>query len=140
MIMEPYYEKFPDVLKNALKENKVTFPTELQKRYKDIDVVYRGIRLVKGKKESIDRTDFLSQAERKLPDTDYEDIGSYSCSCFEDLEELELAFKLSRKNKAIAIGRIREINGPIWKNKEDSHIHWFLYKDANAVEDFHIKR
>lgn len=138
--MEPYYEKFPDVLKNALKENKVTFPTELQKRYKDIDVVYRGIRLVKGKKESIDRTDFLSQAERKLPDTDYEDIGSYSCSCFEDLEELELAFKLSRKNKAIAIGRIREINGPIWKNKEDSHIHWFLYKDANAVEDFHIKR
>lgn len=65
MIMEPYYEKFPDVLKNALKENKVTFPTELQKRYKDIDVVYRGIRLVKGKKESIDRTDFLSQAERK---------------------------------------------------------------------------
>lgn len=140
MIMEPYYEKFPDVLKNALKENKVTFPTELQKRYKDIDVVYRGIRLVKGKKESIDRTDFLSQAERKLPDTDYEDIGSYSCSCFEDLEELELAFKLPRKNKAIAIGRIREINGPIWKNKEDSHIHWFLYKDANTVEDFHIKR
>lgn len=96
--------------------------------------------MVKGKKESIDRTDFLSQAERKLPDTDYEDIGSYSCSCFEDLEELELAFKLPRKNKAIAIGRIREINGPIWKNKEDSHIHWFLYKDANAVEDFHIKR
>lgn len=34
--MEPYYEKFPDVLKNALKENKVTFPTELQKRYKDM--------------------------------------------------------------------------------------------------------
>lgn len=65
--MEPYYEKFPDVLKNALKENKVTFPTELQKRYKDIDVVYRGIRLVKGKKESIDRTDFcLRQRENCL--------------------------------------------------------------------------
>ena len=35
MIMEPYYEKFPDVLKNALKENKVTFPTLLNPQNKN---------------------------------------------------------------------------------------------------------
>lgn len=92
-----------------------------------------------------------------------EDWKNYSCSCFicsEKIKSTELpliftnveelknklsfngltnlfnAMKLPRKNKKIAIliGTINPKCGTIVRN--DSHIHWFLYKDAEPQDYF----
>lgn len=89
--------------------------------------------------------------------------GNYSCSCFVcspkiksvelpidfvDVEDLSKklsfdgltnllnAMKLPRKNKkrAILIGKVNPICGTI--AREGSHIHWFIYKDANPQDYF----
>ncbi len=132
-----YYNRFPSVLKKALLENKVRFPEELEKNFTPI-TAYRGIRFIEGKKEFIDKNDFLSQAERELPGTNYDDIYEYSCSCYEDIDELWVAFKLPRKNKRIARGIIECKNGPIIKEKDTTHIHWFLFEDTVPNERFEV--
>lgn len=135
--MNEYYNRFPSVLKRALNENKVTFPDSLMKEYEEIKV-YRGMRFVEGKKEYLEKSDFLSQAERELPGTDYDDIYEYSCSCFENVNELWVAFKLPRKNKRIAQGRIKCEKGPIIKETQSTHMHWFLYEGVDPSEDFEV--
>lgn len=135
-----YFLKFPSVLKKVLQDKTVTFPKELQQEYKPIHV-FRGIRYVIGEKEEIDKTDFLSQAERNLPGTDFEDIGSYSCSCFEDVEELVLAYQLPRKNKCISDGMMKCELGPLWNDLDDeweTHRHWFLYENVDPSNDFKV--
>lgn len=137
---EAYYLKFPSVLKKALQDKVVKFPEELEKSYETFHV-YRGIRYKAGEKENVDKTDFLSQAERRLPGTDYDDIGEYSCSCFEKLEELRLAYSLPRKNKGIAEGTMSCEAGARWKDRNDmwdTHWHWFLYDDIDPSRDFKV--
>lgn len=135
--MDDYYSRFPVVLRTALKEKQVVFPSVLLKSYSP-ELVYRGIRFVKDKKECVEKEDFLSQAERALPGVDYGDIGSYSCSCFRTVEGLVKAYQLPRKNKAIARGMIRDENGPIIKEMESPHIHWFLFSGIDPSNDFEV--
>lgn len=137
---ESYFLKFPSVLKKALQEGTIILPNELQKEYKPIHV-FRGIRYKIGEKEEIDKTDFLSQAERRLPGTDFEDVGSYSCSCFEKVEELILAYQLPRKNKCISEGIMRCELGARWDDMNDNwetHRHWFLYENVDPSCDFKV--
>lgn len=131
------YKKFQSPLNEALKEEMVQFPENLKINYEKC-TVYRGIRYIKGEKEDITKEDFESHAQKGLTTIDYNDIGSYSCSCFENVDELIAAFHLPRKNKRIAKGVIDENNGPILKDSEDSHIHWFLYIGANPEKDFEV--
>lgn len=135
--MKDYYERFPNVLKEALRQEKVSFPETLEKEYAP-RVAFRGIRFIKDKKENIEKNDFLSQVERRLPGVDYEDIMEYSCSCFESIDELLIAFSLPRKNKGIAKGKIKCENGPIIMEKQGTHIHWFLYDGIDPSEDFEV--
>lgn len=135
--MNEYYDRFPTVLRKALNERKVKFPETLEKNYDSV-VAFRGIRFINDRKEAVDKSDFLSQAERRLPGVDYEDIGEYSCSCFENIDELLIAFSLPRKNKGIAKGKIRCENGPIIREKEGTHIHWFLYDEIDPSEEFEV--
>lgn len=58
----------------------------------------------------MDKSDFCSNIERHLANSmvpaDDHDIGSYSCSCFMDIDQLHLIAKFPRKNFAIAKGMI----------------------------------
>ena len=51
-----YYNRFPNVLKNALINEIVKFPNSLQDEYQDL-VVYRGVSYSKNK-TVIDKSDF----------------------------------------------------------------------------------
>ena len=135
--MDDFFDRFPFVMRHALKEEKICFPSDAEKEFDDI-MVYRGIRLVEGKKEHIDKSDFLSQVERKLPGIDENDIYEYSCSCFENIEELKLSYKIPRKNKAIAKGRLKSVKGCIIRDCKNTHINWFLYEGADPSEDFEV--
>lgn len=137
---DAYYLKFPSVLGKALQDEMVELPENVEFEYNPVQV-YRGIRYKMGVKECVDKTDFRSQAERRLPGTDYNDIGEYSCSCFEDLEELQLAYSLPRKNKGISKGVMSCKAGARWKNQNDAwetHWHWFLYDGADPSCDFKV--
>lgn len=134
---DEYYLKFPSVLRKALQSKTVTLPEKLKYEYEPLRV-FRGIRYKEGKKEIIDKSDFLSQAERNLPNTDFTDIGSYSCSCFEDVEELILSYSLPRKNKAIAKGIMTCTLGARLDDPDRTHRHWFLYDEADPSDDFEV--
>ena len=131
-----YYKRFPAVLKRALIDGKVNLPDNLLKEFQTI-IAYRGIRFKKGEKESVEKSDFLSQVERNIPGANYDDIGEYSCSCFENIDELRVSYKLPRKNKGIAKGKIKCENGPIVQD-EGTHIHWFLYDNVDPSQDFEV--
>lgn len=137
--MEEYYKKFPDKFKKVLLEKKVIFPDSLEKDYEPF-AAYRGIRLIPHIKDRVEKEDFRSQIERAsdFPGIDYEDIENYSCSCFIDIDELLLAFRLPRKNKGIARGNIRKEYGPICREEESSHINWFLFNDADPSSEFEV--
>ena len=132
-----YYERFPSVLKKALKENKVRFFPNLCKEYQPIEV-YRSVRIVKNIKEVITKEDFYSQVERDLPGVDKDDIGNYSCSCFETIEEIWDRLHYPKKNKKIAKGVIYDNEGPIAKDKGSTHIHWFLYDGVDPSDRFEV--
>lgn len=132
-----YYGHFPSVLRNALEKGLVVFPDNLEKKFEPIEV-YRGIRYKIGEKEKSMKEDFLSQMERNLPGYDPTEIESYSCSCFEDKQELINAMHMPRKNKKIACGHICADYGPCVKEKESSHIHWYLFEGVDPSDDFEV--
>lgn len=134
---DAYYLQFPSVLRKALQEGKVNLPDGLLREYEPLHV-FRGIRYKKDTKEFVDKSDFLSQAERDLPNTDFDDIGSYSCSCFEDVDELIAAFSLPRKNKGIAEGMMTCELGARLDDEGWTHRHWFLYDGVDPSDDFKV--
>ena len=48
LLNEEYYDKFPNVLKNALKNGIVKFPDSIQDKYSEL-VVYRAVKYSKNK-------------------------------------------------------------------------------------------
>ncbi|MBR1702181.1 MAG: hypothetical protein IJ716_09540 [Lachnospiraceae bacterium] len=134
------YNKFPKVLRDALRNEKVMFPQTLRWEYEDM-AVYRGIRYTK-QKSFVDKSDFCSNIERHLANSmvpaDDHDIGSYSCSCFMDIDQLRLIANFPRKNYAIAKGMIKKEFGPIDVNDETSHVHLFLYENVDPSGEFEV--
>lgn len=135
-----YYNKFPDILRDALINKKVKFPESLQCKYNNKNV-YRAVKY-NSKKTIIDKTDFLSQMERKqenpLVPADETDISSYSCSCFLNLDELHMYTKFPYKNKAIAKGIIKEEFGPIDINQDTSHVDLYLFDMIDPSDYFEV--
>ncbi len=82
--------------------------------------------------------DFYSQAERNLPGIDFDDIGNYSCSFFEKIEDIWEVLHYPRKNKKIAKGVIYDKDGPIIKEIGWSHIHCFLYEGVELSDRFEV--
>lgn len=134
---EEYYLQFPSVLKKALQDRRVALPDGLKKHYAPLHV-FRAIRYKIGMKEEITKEDFLSQAERNLPGTNFDDIGAYSCSCFEDVDELVVALHLPKKNKAIAAGMMICESGARLDDSGWTHRHWFLYDNVDPSKDFEV--
>lgn len=128
------FDRFPRVLREALESGKIEFPKNTQWKYEDRKA-YRGVRIT-DKKTTIDKTDFKSQVESD--EMDSEDLSEYSCSCFENMQDLKIAFHLPRKNKGIAEGFVKKECGPIVLSDKDSHINWFLFENADPSKEFQI--
>lgn len=135
-----YYNKFPTVLRDALKCGKVQFPNSLQCRYEELSV-FRGVKYTKNKTE-IEKSDFFSQIERKkinpMVMADDSNIADYSCSVYINLEELHQRTKFPNKSMAIAKGTIKNVFGPINMNKKTSHIDLFLFNNVNPSNEFEV--
>lgn len=128
--------EFPATLKEALASGRVELPGNLLYEYEDISV-YRGVKYTKNKTE-IDETDFYSHVERSLPGVDIDDINNYSCSIFEDLEELRMWTKFPNRRKAIAKGIIRQQYGPRDEADKKTHINLFLYDNTDIYKEFEV--
>ena len=87
-LTKEYYNKFPTILKDALKNKKVVFPNSLQYKYEQLHV-FRGVKYTKTK-TAIDKSDFFSHIERNNPMivADDNNISSYSCSFFMNIEAI----------------------------------------------------
>lgn len=83
----------------------VKFLSSLQRNYQEL-TVYRGVGYSKNKTK-IDKSDFLSNVERNMKNpmvpADYDNISSYSCSCYLEIEKMRICAKFPRKNRAVAI-------------------------------------
>lgn len=135
-IGDEYYNRFPTMLRNALMSGRVRFSEHILYRYEDM-LVYRGVKYGKNKVK-IDKTDFYSHAERELPGYNLDDINTYGCSCFEDLEELHMITKFPTKNKAIAKGWIKDQYGPCERSLENTHVNLFIYDNVDISGEFEV--
>ncbi len=135
-----YYNRFPGLLKNALIKGKVIFPDTLICEYSDMEV-YRAVSYTK-EKTRIDKSDFASKMELKLNNpmvVAFEDeVTSYSCSCFLNMEQMRIHAKFPRRNKAIAKGIIKKEYGPIDKNNDTSHVDSYLFEDVDPSDGFEV--
>lgn len=133
--------KFPTVLRTALRSNKVSFPDTLQCNYEK-RCVFRAVKYTQDKTE-IDASDFLSYVESNkkcpmIPVVDDNDISSYGCSCFMNLEMFHYRTKFPTKKKAIAKGMINDSFGPIIVDEKTSHIDLFLYDGIDPSGEFEV--
>lgn len=135
-----YYNRFPTILKDALINGRVCFPQSLQREYMET-TVYRGVSY-SANKQTINKNDFLSNIERNITNplvpVDYDDISSYSCSCYLKIDAMRLYTKFPRKNRAIAKGIINKEFGPIDVNNSTSHIDLYLFEDVDPSAEFEV--
>lgn len=139
------YNKFPSVLKNALKNEGLEFPEETQYEYKPI-ITFRGIQRAQEIKDSeIDSfvicwDDFKSYAElgKKPRGCNTNNASYYSCSLFLSEEPLKAALKLPKPNKIICKGKIIDDYGPVYINYDTGHVDLWLYKNATPEKNFHV--
>lgn len=135
-----YYSRFPAILQDALINKKIEFPDSLQCEYKDL-VVYRGVSYSKDK-AIIDKSDFLSNMERNqinpMVPVESDQISSYSCSCYLNMDDMRIYAKFPRKNKAIAKGTIQKEFGPIDINTDTSHVDLYLFDKIDPSEKFEV--
>lgn len=138
-------KKFPNLLQEALEKENIEFPDDVKEVYDDMEA-YRVLSIVNGKPPQITREAFASQMELKklypekrlFKDYDENDISSYSCSLFSDINALNILFKLPKQSKAVIRGLVKSSNGVMNRNLKTSHINWWLYDDHTAVKDFEV--
>ena len=140
LLNEEYYDKFPNVLKNALKNGIVKFPDSIQDEYSEL-VVYRAVKYSKNK-TAIDKSGFSSNMERNFKNpmvpVDSNDISCYSCSCYLKIDAMRIYANFPRKNKAIAKGTIQKEFGPIDINDTTSHVDLYLFNGIDPSEKFEV--
>lgn len=132
-------KRFREVLQRCLDEGKVQLPSNVIWDYEELHDVYRGVKITTTK-NAITQEDFDAQAE--IPQVssrsgfNQNDISNYGCSFFDNLDMINLALHMPRKNKRVAKGILKKENGPILK--EGSHIMCFLYEGAHIENDFEV--
>lgn len=136
-----YALRFPAVLREALRSGIIALPDALETEFDEIPA-YRGVTIRgDGPPYPLDRSDFLSQMERKQQNPNFPaDPGrweNYSCSCFTEMDELMLSFHLPRKGKRIAKGPVSKTQGACVADGSP-HIHWFLYEGADPSPLFSV--
>lgn len=126
--------KYSDKLQTALDDGTIELPPDIKTQFEPFSA-YRAVTMKEPR--PLRREDFNSQIEKGVA-LDERNWESYSCSCFVNLDELNIAMHLPRKNKKIAKGTIRNDYGAIYCEGSDTHVHWFLYNDCDPSKMFEI--
>lgn len=132
------YNKFPSVLKKELENGSVAFPIDMQISFTP-QYVYRGIKREHEieENEKITMNDFKSYAELgKRVRGMQKNISYYSCSFFDSMTPIEVAFKLPKPNKAIIGGYVRDSYGTLYK--KENHIDLWLYDEVSFENEFAV--
>lgn len=135
-----FFEKFSLVLRLALERGLVSFDGhDVKYDYSPINV----FRKLKG--NSVQDDDFKSQAElygegllSRWPNNSNAemDIGNYSCSFFDNLENLKKLFS-HKRNYTFAKGILKKEHGAICY-ESGGHIHCWCYENSNIKESFEV--
>lgn len=133
---ENLFQRFRSVLREALQAGKVTLPDDLEIHYSPMSL-YRAVRISNDKK-TIDDSDFQSQMEKGQRGADDSDVENYSCSFFTCVAPLKDAMKLPRKNKRIAKGCVKEVQGALKASSHFEHVHLFRYADVEIANEFEV--
>lgn len=132
--MDKYYLRFPSVLKDAINTYGMRFPEGTLWKYEP-QPAFRGIVRKNEEDLTVKDSDFLSYAELgKVPrGKSKNDIGLYSCSCYNNRKQLEVGLKLPRPNRRIVSGDIKYNKGCININTSTGHIDWWIYENAKTL-------
>lgn len=133
---EKLFQRFRNVLREALHTGKVTLPNDIEINYSPM-LLYRAVRISDNKK-TIDDSDFMSQMEKGQHGADDSVIENYSCSFFTCIAPLKDAMKLPRKNKKIAKGYVKKVHGARKALSHFEHVHLFRYKDVEIANEFEV--
>ena len=129
--------RFRDTLQSALDNKIVTLDdAKIEYKYEEIKV-YRGITRKDKTPSDLNENDFLSQMEKskKARGIKVDELSSYSCSVFTDIQDLERALFFPKPTKFIAESKISSDTnyfGPIGRD-DSSHINLWLEADAKPL-------
>lgn len=133
-----FYDKFPVLLREALKKGEVFFPEGIEIDY----VPFPAFRMVfreEGDNTPVSRNDFCSYAElgKKPRGMDIDNIGRYSASLYRTRQSVVNALKLPRPGKKLIEGLVYSKGGPCYKGGNE-HVDWWLYEETKEVTGFVI--
>ena len=132
-----FYSNFSTTLRIALQAGIVSFDgIDFEENFEPI-IAFRGVFRNPGDSiGEITREDFCSQEEKGRkwrPILGKNRLFNFSCSMFTDVEELKLALKFPGcGDRHIISGKITKEAGGITREKQSSHIHWWLYKNCGS--------
>lgn len=132
--LQHYYEKFPAVLKERLKNGALCFPVDTEFDYEPKEA-YRGIiRKVGEESIPVSITDMKSYYELgKAPrgaSIDESNPIYFAVSLFKNTDMLKQSYNFSNPRKFIAKGYVYKEGGPSLDG-ENSHISWWLFNGVN---------
>lgn len=130
------YAKFPAIIQKQLDLDPNFFPEGVKFSYENI-IAYRCIKRPYDE-HPINRDDFRSYAEEgKRPHRAQKKasvVNLHSVSFFTKKEKLENVMNLPHPKKKIICGKIHEQGGPQETDLSSSHVHWWLYENADISE------
>ena len=139
---EEFYNKFPAILAQKLKNGDLIFPDNIEEEYEPIHV-YRAIERKDGDDHPVDRLDFRSYFELKRTPKNPRGVSSdymhdphyYGVSSFKSRAMVEQKRLFPRPGKKLAEGNVYMKAGPQETNGE--HVCWWLYENEK-IEGFNI--
>ena len=135
--LQHYFEKFPAVLKEKLKNGTLSFPEDTEFDYEPKEA-YRGVIRREGEENTpVDLKDMKSYYElgkvpRGIP-VDKLDPRYFAVSLFKNADMLRQSYNFSNPRKFIVKGYVHKEGGPCLEG-EDSHISWWLFEGVNLSE------
>lgn len=142
---EKYYQLFPAIIKQKIKEGKLIFPFNTLFEYQPI-LVYRAVERKKEDFHEITLEDFKSyfqlnktpKSARGIKKNWESDPHYYGVSSFVDEEKVRQLMKFPNPRKKMAIGYVFSEGGPQETRLTDKHVCWWLYEGTD-VSSFKIK-
>lgn len=139
---EEFYNKFPIVLAQKLRDGDLTFPENMEVEYEPIHV-YRVIEREDGDDHPVDHLDFRSYFELKKKPKNPRGVSSnymsnphyYGVSSFKSRAMVEQKRLFPRPRKKLAEGEVYMEAGP--QETTEEHVCWWLYKNVE-IKGFNI--
>lgn len=139
-LAEELYMKFPVILRNKLLNKEIELPDTTKFDYEKI-LTYRAVERKIDDNSKITLEDFKSYFELgkkpKCPrgvnkENLIKNPHYYGVSTFLKREIVEQKMKFPNPNKKMAVGYVHKEGGPQETKKDQQHVCWWLYSDADV--------